>query len=120
VTWDFVWISGRLLVTIQFTPVPPKTDIAFLERVECRVTGGCTSAGSYFRRDNGDELILIERLRSGRWGVQPGPNQPGYTMNFLQAVSCATPDGCTVAGTAEDPNIGKSVTLALHRDHVPG
>jgi hypothetical protein len=84
--------------------------------VDCRATGGCTAAGTYFA-DSGNELIMIERLRSGRWGVQRAPNPQGYTMNFLQAVSCPAAAGCTVAGTAEDPGIGKSVTLALQREH---
>jgi hypothetical protein len=84
--------------------------------VDCRRTGGCTAAGTYFA-NSGNQLILIERLRSGRWGVQPAPNPPGYTTNFLHAVSCAAPDGCTVAGTAEDPSMGKDVTLVLHHGH---
>jgi hypothetical protein len=99
--------------TIQFTPVPPQSNIAFLEGIDCRGTGGCTSAGTYFRQDNGNELIMIERLRGGRWGVQSSPNPQGYTMNFLQSVSCAAAAGCTVAGTAE--NGSKSVTLVLQR-----
>jgi len=101
--------------TIQATPEPPRTDIGFLLAVDCRATGGCTAAGTYFP-DSGNELILIERLRSGRWGVQSAPNPPGYDVNFLQAVSCGPAAGCTVAGTAEDYHIGKSVTLALQRE----
>ena len=102
--------------TIQAVPEPPRTDIGYLLAVDCRATGGCTAAGTYFA-DSGNEFILIERLRGGRWGVQRAPNPQGYNMNFLQAVSCPTAAGCTVAGTAEDSNIGKSVTLALQRHH---
>jgi hypothetical protein len=101
--------------TIQPTPQPASAFIAFLRGVSCRGTGGCTAAGTYYA--GAAERILIERLRDGVWNVQTAPNPPGYNMNFLQAVSCATPAGCTVAGTAEDSNIGKSVTLVLHRGH---
>ncbi|SRR6266566_1363750 len=103
--------------TIQATPEPPRALLAFLLGMACRATGGCTAAGSYFSKANGDEFTLIERLRSGRWGVQPTQDPPGATMNFLQAVSCVAPDGCTVAGTAEMPSAAKSTTLVFHRDH---
>ena len=102
--------------TIQAAPEPSSAFLGYLLAVSCRGTGGCTAAGTYFA-DSGNEFILIERLRGGRWGVQRAPNPQGYNMNFLQAVSCPTAAGCTVAGTAEDSNIGKSVTLALQRHH---
>ena len=102
--------------TVQAAPEPSGAFLGYLLAVSCRGTGGCTAAGTYFT--GATERILIDRLRDGRWNVQRAPNPPpDYTMNFLQAVSCATPEGCTVAGTAEDSNIGKSVTLVLHRDH---
>lgn len=98
---------------MQPTPEPAGAFLAYLLAISCRGTGGCTAAGTYSKGTA--ERIMIERLRAGRWNVQRAPDPPGYTANFLQAVSCASVTGCTVAGTAENPSMGKSVTLVLHR-----
>jgi hypothetical protein len=53
--------------------------------------------------NNGPRTTLAEFWNGRRWSVLPTPN-PGIGGNFLNGVSCVSPDTCTAAGEAFHSN----------------
>ena len=79
------------------TPSPGSTG-SDLSGVSCVAANACTAVGA--SSSNGNTLsTLIESWDGTRWSVLTTPS-PGTSGNFLNGVSCVSPDTCTAAGNS--------------------
>ena len=74
----------------------------FLTGVSCTSASACTAVGNYFNR-SGDLSTLAEAWNGTSWSLQPTPDAPGSTDNFLLGVSCTSPTACTAVGYNQKP-----------------
>jgi hypothetical protein len=70
--------------------------------VSCASADACMAVGSS-GGNSGPRTTLAEFWNGRRWSVLPTPN-PGTGANFLNGVSCTSPDACTAAGEAFHAN----------------
>src|SRR5262249_26116636 len=73
-----------------------------LRGVSCVSADACMAVG-FSGSESGFHGTLAESWNGTRWSVLPTPS-PGTSGNFLNGVSCVSPDTCTAAGEAFHSN----------------
>ena len=79
-------------------PSPNPAAGGALRAVSCVSAHACMAVG-FSGSESGFHGTLAESWNGSRWSVLPTPN-PGTGGNFLNGVSCVSPDTCTAAGEA--------------------
>ena len=85
---------------VQPVQVPAGATSSYFEGVSCATPTSCVAVGAYFTSPN-TYFTLAERWNGSSWQIEATPNPQGATENQLNAVSCATPNGCTAVGFSE-------------------
>lgn len=85
---------------VQPVQIPAGATSSYFEGLSCVSTATCVAVGAYFT-STGTYFTLAERWNGSTWQIQATPNPQGATANQLNAVSCATPNGCMAVGFSE-------------------
>ena len=88
------WNGSRWSVV----PSPNPAAGGALRAVSCVSAHACMAVG-FSGSESGFHGTLAESWNGSRWSVLPTPS-PGAGGNFLNGVSCVSPDTCTAAGEA--------------------
>lgn len=86
----------------RWSVVPSPPPGGGLSGVSCVSPGACMAVG-FSGGESGFHGTLAESWNGSRWSVLPTPS-PGSNGNFLNGVSCVSPDTCTAAGEAFQSN----------------
>ena len=95
--------------TWQVLPVqvPAGATSSYFEGVSCATSVTCVAVGAYFTSTD-TYFALAERWNGYAWQMEPSSNPQGATASQLNAVSCATPNGCTAVGFSEGVGLAES------------
>jgi hypothetical protein len=86
----------------SLVPSPNLAGGGGLSGVSCVAADACMAVG-FPGSESGFHGTLAESWNGTRWSVLPTPS-PGARGNFLNGVSCVSPDTCTAAGEAFHSN----------------
>jgi hypothetical protein len=93
--------------TVESTPAPLNSDGTALNGVSCSAPRACTAVG-FYDAPSGASPPVAERWNGVDWAIQPVPNPPDASGEFLRAVSCPRARSCTAVGA---DGIGPSVSV---------
>ncbi len=91
----------------QPVQVPAGATSSYFEGVSCATPTSCVAVGAYFTSTN-TYFTLAERWNGSTWQIEATANPQGATENQLNAVSSATPNGCTAVGFSGDVGLAES------------
>lgn len=107
---SYVW-NGSTWRFVKM-PKPPDVRWSFLSAVSCRSRTFCLAAGQ-FQKNNNQYRTLIERWHGGAWKLLSSPNLHhggNYKDDFLQGVSCGSPQYCLAVGYYDAGGMRKNTT----------
>jgi hypothetical protein len=108
--WD-----GKTWSMLRAAHAPPKALDSKLRSISCGSATSCFAVGTY-QLSHHPGQTLTERWDGERWAVVASPNAPAPydSVDYLEAVSCASPASCLAVGSASTPGYdGRYQTLSL-------
>ena len=112
-----VWNGQRW--SIQKTPRLRNVDVTALRAVSCTSARSCVAVGFTENANEYSQKALIERSQGARWSIMAAPNPRSiFRSGELDAVSCASRNACTAAGSVVERWDGSR--WSIERAPTPG
>ncbi len=84
--------------SIQRTRDPSDGSSVNLSSVSCTAVGHCVAVGGGAYGGEPFKDPLIERLKKGRWTIEPAEVPPRALISYLTGIDCASKSRCTAVG----------------------